>query len=156
MNIKLINTSIADLDTLFLFQLDKEANYLAAFTSKDPSDKQAYITKWTNLLADKSIHCKTILMDGEIVGSITKFEMEGTSEITYWIGKQYWGKGIASLALQQFLPLEKNRPLYGRVAFDNIGSQRVLEKCLFSKIGTEEGYATARQQEITEVIYRLD
>lgn len=144
-----------DLDTLFLFQLDKDANYLAAFTSKDPSDKDAYIEKWVRLLSDEKINMQTILLDKEIVGSITKFEMNGNAEITYWIGKEFWGRGIASRALKKFLEIEKTRPVYGRVAFDNIGSQKVLANCGFSKIGIEKDFANARLKEIEEFVYEL-
>ena len=88
-------------------------------------------------------------------GSISKFEMEGDAEITYWIDRNFWGKAIATTALKNFLTIEKTRPIFGRVAFDNIGSQKVLEKCGFVKIGTDKGFANARQTEIGEFIYRL-
>jgi RimJ/RimL family protein N-acetyltransferase len=90
------------------------------------------------------------------VGSIASFEMEGNTEITYWIDRNYWGKGITTLALRHFLTIEKARPIFGRVAFDNFGSQRVLEKCGFVKIGTDKGFANARQAEIEEFIYKLN
>ena len=153
--IELKRTNQNDLETLFLFQLDKDANYLAAFTSKNPSDKNAYIEKWTRLLSDEKINVRTILLKNKIVGSIAKFEMEGNAEITYWIGKEFWGKGIASTALKKFLEIEKTRPLFGRIAFDNLGSQKVLENCGFSKIGIEKGFANAREKEIEEIIFEL-
>ncbi len=153
--IELKHTNQNDLETLFLFQLDKDANYLAAFTSKNPSDKNAYIEKWTRLFSDEKINIRTILLKKEIVGSIAKFEMEGNAEITYWIGKEFWGKGIASNALKQFLEIEKTRPIFGRIAFDNLGSKKVLENCGFSKIGNEKGFANAREKEIEEFIYEL-
>ena len=43
LNIKLRPTVVEDLDTLFLFQMDKEGGYLAAFMPADPTDKTAYI-----------------------------------------------------------------------------------------------------------------
>lgn len=145
----------ADLAALFQFQLDQEANHLAAFTSKDPNDKAAYIEKYTKHMNDPSINMLTILMDGTIIGSIAKFEMHGDAEITYWIDKNYWGRGIATTALQNLLDIETARPIFGRTAFDNLGSQRVLEKCGFVKIGTDKGFANARQAEIEEFIYKL-
>ena len=153
--LKLRTTTLKDLETLFVFQLDKESNYLAAFTSKDPSNKEAYIEKWTSLLANKTINSKTILAEEKIVGSIAKFEMEGEAELTYWIGRDFWGRGIASNALKIFLEEEKSRPIYGRVAFDNLGSKRVLEKCGFTMIKTEKGYANAREKEIEEYVFEL-
>lgn len=153
--LRLTKTSIEDLNTLFQFQLDKEGGYLAAFMPKDPTDKAAYINKYTKLLADPTVNNQTILLNNTIVGSIAKFIMEGDTEITYWIDRKFWGQGIATAALQEFLKLEKTRPIYGRVAFDNYGSQKVLEKCGFIKTGTDKGFANARQQEIEEYIYIL-
>lgn len=153
--IELAKTTAKDLETLFIFQLDREANYLAAFISKDLMDKSAYMKKWKNLINDKSINVQTILLDGNIAGSLARFEMDGKSEITYWIGKEYWGKGVATSALNIFLEIEKVRPLYARVAFDNFGSQKVLEKCGFKKIGTDKFFANARKKEINEIIYEL-
>lgn len=154
-NITLTKTEKDDLNAFFQFQLDKEANYLAAFTSKDPGDKTAYIEKYTKFLTDPAINMRTIKVNDEIVGSLAKFVIENDAEITYWIDRKFWGQGIATTALRNFLQIEKIRPIYGRVAFDNYGSQKVLEKCGFVKIGEDRGFANARQTEIEEYIYKL-
>jgi ribosomal-protein-alanine N-acetyltransferase len=153
--VKLKQTKKSDLASFFQFQLDEEANYLAAFTPKDQADEAAYIEKFTKFLSDPTINMQTILMEETIVGSIAKFEREGDAEITYWIDRKVWGKGIATSALKNFLIIENTRPIFGRVAFDNIGSQKVLEKSSFIKIGKDKGFANARQMEIEEFIYRL-
>ena len=149
-------TEVDDLHHFFNFQLDKEANYLAAFTAKDPTDKLAYLNKYTPFLQDPTKNTQTIMVDNVIAGSISKFEIQGKAEITYWIDRNFWGKGIATTALKHFLTIEKARPILGRVAFDNFGSQRVLEKCGFVKIGKDKGFANARQTEIEEFIYKLE
>jgi len=149
-------TLYADLETHYQFQLDEEANYLAAFTSSSSSDKKAYLEKYAKFLNEPSINNQTILIDRIIVGSIAKFVIEGDAEITYWIDRKFWGRGIATKALKAFLSIETNRPIYGRVAFDNLGSQKVLENCGFVRVGTDRGFANARQIEIEEFIYRLD
>lgn len=148
-------TIMQDLDTLFNFQLDNEANFLAAFTSKDPTNKTAYIDKYTKLLTDPNINNQTILLNDKIVGSIAKFIMFGENELTYWIDKQYWGKGIATITLKKFLIIENSRPIFGRTAFDNFGSQKVLIKCGFVKVGADKGFANARHKEIDEYIFKL-
>ncbi len=154
-NIILTKTEEDDLNTLFHFQIDKEGIYLAAFTPNDPNDKNAYIEKYSKFLTDPTINMLTIKLNDEIVGSISKFIMEGENEITYWIDRKFWGQGIATTALKDFLIIEQSRPIFGRVAFDNYGSQKVLEKCGFVKIGTDKGFATARQTEIEEYIFKL-
>jgi len=154
LDIKLRPTEISDLDFLFQFQLDK-GGYLAAFMPKDPTDKVAYIAKHTKLLSDPTVNNHTILIDNNIVGSIATFVMEGDTEITYWIDRKFWGQGIATKAIKEFLIIETTRPVLGRVAFDNFGSQKVLEKNGFVKIGSDKGFANARQTEIEEYIYKL-
>ena len=145
----------ADLETFFLHQTDEEANYLAAFTPKNPHDKQAYLEKWKKLMQDSAVNMQTILVANEVVGCVVKFVMEGDAEITYALGKECWGKGIATQAVKQFLEDERTRPIYGRVAYDNFGSQRVLEKVGFERIGKDIGFANARGKEIEEFIYKL-
>jgi ribosomal-protein-alanine N-acetyltransferase len=154
-HITLYKTEVADLEIFFQFQLDPEAIHLAAFIAKDSDNKAAYIEKYSKFLTDPTINMKTITLDGAIVGSIAKFMMFDEAEITYWVDRKYWGKGIGAGALKIFLETETTRPIYGRAAFDNIGSQRVLEKCGFIKVGEDKGFANARQEEIAEYIYKL-
>lgn len=154
-DIKLRATEVSDLNVLFQFQQDKASGYLAAFMPKDPTDKPAFLNKYIKLLDDPTVNNQTIIFDNTIVGSIAKFVLEGDTEITYWIDRNYWGRGIATKALEMFLSIETARPILGRVAFDNFGSQRVLEKCGFVKIGSDKGFANARQMEIEEFIYKL-
>jgi [ribosomal protein S5]-alanine N-acetyltransferase len=155
LTITLTETEKDDLNAFFQFQLDKEASYLAAFTAKNSNDKAAYLEKYTKFLTDPTINMRTIKVNDEIAGSIAKFVMENEAGITYWIDKKFWGQGIATTALKNFLEMEQTRPIYGRVAFDNYGSQKVLEKCGFVKVGKDKGFANARQTEIEEFIYKL-
>ena len=153
--IYLRRTTYADLNMLFRFQMDQEGCRLAAFTPDDPADKATYLAKYGRLLNDPTVNNQTILVGDTIAGSIAKFEIGGDAEITYWIDRRFWGQGIATAALRSFLSMEKARPIFGRVAFDNFGSQRVLEKSGFAKIGEDRGFANARRAEIVEFIYRL-
>lgn len=142
----------SDLELFFKFQLDKEANYMAAFTSKDPSDRRAFDNHWNKILNHPDIVNRTILFKNTVVGHIAKFTSEDNPEITYWLDKKFWGKGIATEALKQFLELITIRPIYARVAKDNIGSNRVLEKTGFVIIGENKDYAEGRKQETEEYI----
>ena len=99
---------------------------------------------------------QTIICNGQIIGSVSKYEIDGEAEITYWIDKQYWGLGIATKALRNFLTIAKMRPIFGRVAFDNLPSKKVLENCGFKQIGKDKGFANARNAEIEELIFKLD
>jgi RimJ/RimL family protein N-acetyltransferase len=148
---------MSDLPIFFDQQLDPEANWMAAFTRKDPSDRDAFMAHWTKILKDEANTIQTILFNGSAVGSVSSYiDEDGRLEVTYWIGKPYWGKGIATGALLAFLDHIKERPLYARAAKDNVGSLRVLEKCGFTRIGEDSGFSNARGQEVEEFTLRLD
>jgi RimJ/RimL family protein N-acetyltransferase len=145
-----------DLPIFFEYQLDPDANYMAAFTAKDPSNREAFTAHWNKIMADATGIIKTIVCDGQVVGSVSSYEDAGKPEVTYWIGKAYWGKGIATRALADFLAhVNRARPMYARVAKDNLGSRRVLEKCGFKIIGESKGFANARGEEIEELVLEL-
>jgi len=156
MDVILRKSNEEDLGIFFENQLDEEANYMAAFTPKDPTDREAYIGKWTRLLNDASINMQTIMSGAQVLGTVVKFEIDGEAEITYALGKQFWGKGFATKALQDFVSIEAKRPIFGRAAFDNLASMKVMEKSGFKRIGTDTGFANARGKEIEEIIFRLD
>ncbi len=133
-NIFLRDVSESDLPILFEQQLDPDATEMAAFPSRD---RDAFMAHWAKIMADGSNILKTIVFDGQVAGNIVSWEGSGEQEVGYWIGKEYWGKGIATQALAAFLDYVKPRPLYAHVAKHNVGSRRVLEKCGFKVIGEE-------------------
>src|SRR5690349_2921862 len=154
-NIILTETKKEDLKLFFQFQLDEEGSYMAAFIANDSKDETAFIERYSKYLKDPEKNMRTIRAGNEIVGSISKFMMNDKAEITYWIDRKYWGQGSASAALKSFLEREQTRAIYAHAAVDNTGSQKVLLKCEFIKIGSDEGCAKARQSEIEEYIYEL-
>lgn len=81
--------------------------------------------------------------------------MEGP-EVTYWISRPLWGTGVATRALQLSLQVVPQRPLYGRCAETNAASLRVLEKCGFTVVGEDIGYANAHEKDVREYVLRLD
>lgn len=145
-----------DLSIFFVQQQEPEANYMAGFTAKDPSDRDAFMAHWAKILADKTTINRTILFEGQVAGNVAKFEFDGEPHVAYWLGKEYWGKGIATAALGEFLTEVSTRPLYARAVKDNIGSIRVLQKCGFVIVGEDKGFANARGAEVAEFILKLE
>lgn len=146
-----------DLTILFEQQKDTQANFMAAFTAKEPTDRSAFIAHWNRIMADPAVLIKTITVNGQVVGHVLRYEELGRLEVSYWIGKEYWGRGFATQALAVFLDhCEPARPIYARAVKDNLGSLRVLEKCGFSIIGEEKGFANARGAEVDELILELN
>lgn len=116
-------------------------------------DRQAFMAHWKRILSDATVMIRTIITEGQVAGSVLSYEEDGKPEVSYWLGKEYWGKGIATRALAEFLAQgNPTRPMYARVAKDNLGSLRVLDKCGFTVIGEARGFANARGMEIDELL----
>jgi RimJ/RimL family protein N-acetyltransferase len=145
-----------DLPVLFEQWVDPEAAHMAAFTAPDHMDRDAFERRWSRLRADATIINRVIVADGEVAGTIGSWGGPDEREVTYWIGRSHWGKGIATAALNAFLTIDPTRPLHARVAYDNVASRRVLEKCGFRVTGTDRGFAEARSGEIEEFLLRLE
>ena len=127
----------------------------ATLTAKNPADREAFTAHWTKILGDDTITIKTILFKGHVAGHILCHAWFGTLEVSYWIGKDFWGRGIATRALAEFLGDLKVRPLYARAAKDNVASIRVLKKCGFTISGEDKEFSNARGQEVEEYILEL-
>ncbi len=143
----------ADLPVLCRHQLDPEAARLAAFPSRQ---WEAFAAHWAKVLANPSNLARTIVRDGEVVGNIGAWTDAGTGErlVGYWIGREYWGQGIASAAVGSFLGVEVTRPLNARVAKHNPASVRVLEKNGFIVVG-EESFTEPDGPAVVELVLRL-
>jgi RimJ/RimL family protein N-acetyltransferase len=123
---------------------------MAAFPARD---KATFNAHWSRILADDSLIKQTVLVNDDVAGNLVCFTRFGVQEVGYWLGRAYWGKGVATMALAAFLKGISMRPLHARVAKHNIGSQRVLEKCGFSVAGEEAFMENGR--EIVELVYIL-
>ncbi|WP_082034241.1 GNAT family N-acetyltransferase [Cohnella kolymensis] len=144
-----------DLPIFFEQQLDATANFMAAFTAKEPGDKDAFKAHWEKIINKETIIKKTIIYHGKVAGHVSSFEQFGEQEVSYWIGRQYWGQGVATKALFQFLDYINVRPLYARAAKDNTASIRVLQKCGFKIISEDKGFSNSRSEEVEEYILKL-
>jgi RimJ/RimL family protein N-acetyltransferase len=118
----------ADLPIFFEHQRQPEAVRLADFPARG---QEAFMAHWAKILADETVVKRTIVFQGQAAGNIVSFIQSGEREVGYWIGEEFWGKGIASQALKLFLEQVLDRPLYAHVSTHNLASRRVLEKCSF-------------------------
>ncbi len=155
-NVTLRKVEPADLETLYLHQLDPEANRMAAFVGKEPRNHAEFHAHWEKILSSPQNTTRTIVADDAVAGYIACYPDGENLETTYWIGREFWGKGIATEALKQMLRLVSDRPICARAATDNLGSVKVLQKCGYKIIGTDRGFAHGRGEEIDEYLFRLD
>jgi len=135
-DVTLRDISESDIPIFYEQQLDPDAVAMAAFPSRD---WVAYRKHWTKVLANESNIKQTIIFDGEVAGNIGVFGPPNEREVGYWIGKQYWGKGVATQALKAMLTHVPERPLFAHVVKHNVASIRVLEKCGFQIVGEQCG-----------------
>lgn len=110
---------------------------------------------WKKIMAYENNLIKAISYDGEVAGYILSWEMEGERKVGYWLGREYWGKGIATQALTEYISIVKPRPLFAHVAKHNVGSRRVLEKCGFKAI-REDKYTNPANEEVEENVLKLE
>ena len=123
----------ADLPTLFEHQRDPVANQMAAFPARD---REAFMAHWTTkILVNPTGIVRAILWNGHLAGNVLSWEQAGERSIGYWLGRDYWGRGIATRAVSDFLQLLPTRPLHAQVAKHNRASLRVLQKCGFTISG---------------------
>src|SRR5215470_7827270 len=121
-----------DLPVFFEHQRDPEAVRMAVWP---PRERDAFFEHWRRIMSDDDLIAKTIVSGDEIAGNIGSFERDGKRYVGYWLGREFWGQGLATKALAE-LVAELDRPIYAEVAATNVGSVRVLEKCGFEVVGT--------------------
>jgi RimJ/RimL family protein N-acetyltransferase len=121
-----------DLDVLFEQQREPEGVAMAVFPARE---REAFDAHWRKVLADDSNVVRVIEVDGEVAGNLGSWEQDGRRLLGYWLGKKFWGRGLATAALTEFVQELEVRPLHAWVAASNVGSIRVLEKCGFVRIG---------------------
>lgn len=152
--IKLTPTQMHELEILYFQQQEPEANLMAAFPARDYF---SFMQHWNqNILSKANCNAYSIYYQDKLAGNILSWSQEEKTYVGYWIGKEYWGKGIASQALTKLLEIITNRPLYAYVVEHNKGSIRVLEKLNFKYYSIEKLNSSTHSEPIYELLYRLE
>ncbi|WP_285597374.1 GNAT family N-acetyltransferase [Kineosporia sp. NBRC 101731] len=119
-----------DLALFFEYQADAGAAAMAAVASQDRDQFDAH---WAKIRLNPTGHLRTVLVDGAVAGHVACWQDQDQEQwlIGYWIGRGYWGRGVATQAIRLFVDEVTNPSLHAHVAAHNAGSIRVLEKCGF-------------------------
>src|SRR4051794_1831333 len=120
-----------DLDVFFEQQREPEGMAMALMPARE---REAFEAHWRRILADPAALVWTIDADGEVVGNVLSWEMDGRQVVGYWLGSEFWRRGLATAALAELVGKLPMRPLHAWVARSNLGSIRVLEKCGFERV----------------------
>jgi RimJ/RimL family protein N-acetyltransferase len=143
-----------DIKAFFDHQRDPEATRMAAFPARE---WEAFAAHWRKLRADDTVVKRTILVAGQVAGNVVSWEQSGRRQVGYWVGRDHWGRGVATRALSLFLGHVRSRPLYADVAVHNIGSMRVLERCGFRRAPRPEARPSAAAADhVEEVAFVLE
>ena len=121
-----------DLPIFLAHQDDPIAAAMAAFPTRAPD---AFYAHWAEIRAEPTNITRTIVADDEVAGDIVSWLADGERDVGYWVGRSWWGRGVATAALRLLLEEIPERPMIAHVAPDNIGSRRVLEHCGFVPVG---------------------
>lgn len=156
MEVRLREVRDEDLPVFWEHLSDPLLHHTAAFTRAYHYDRDAFDRFWATVRTAPSDLLRTVVADSEIAGSAAVFGTAADREVTYSLGRAFWGRGIATRALTSLIALEETRPLYAEAAADNTGSLRVLEKCGFRAAGAGREFARARGAEIDVVRLVLD
>ena len=132
--VRLRDVEEADLDRFFDQEHDAEATSRSMFT---PRERETFMSHWTTkILGDPTVFVQTVAVNGEPAGHVIAWWEQQRRFIGYWLGRNYWGRGLGTRALRLFLEQEAARPLYADPYAGNTASVRLLEKLGFRHAGT--------------------
>jgi RimJ/RimL family protein N-acetyltransferase len=146
-----------DREPMFDLESERSGADMIAFLPRAPGDREAFDKHWQRITSPETdVLLRSIEVDGSYGGYALSFVVDGQREIGYWVSESLWGRGVATAALRELLAEIDERPLFARVAIDNEGSRRVLEKCGFVIVGEEENFAPRRDHALGAYVLRLD
>lgn len=144
-----------DLDAIFEMMRDREAIAMAAFTAEDPDDRDAFDAWIARQRAADDVLTLVVTENGGFAGTAAAFTVDGDREVSFWIARHAWGRGVATAALRLLISREPMRPLFARAAAHNAGSIAVLKKAGFTEVSRNVDYAPGVKREVEEIVFTL-
>src|SRR5262249_5393844 len=124
MEVELRPVTDTDVEVFYEQHLGRGGRRVAVFPLRD---HDTFTTHWRErILADEANYAWTIVADGEVAGHMLCFERDGKREVGYWLGRAYWGRGIATAALAALLREVEGRPPYAYLLRSKVGPIPVL------------------------------
>jgi RimJ/RimL family protein N-acetyltransferase len=144
-----------DLDAVYDMLRDPDAVAMAAFTRADASDRAAF-DEWIAVRRRSSeVSLHVVTERGGFAGIVAAFTVDGDREVTAWLARHAWGRGVATEALRLLLSHEPTRPLFARVAAHNAAGVGVLEKNGFTEVSRSLQDASGLGRQAEEIVYAL-
>ena len=155
MHVRLRPATDADADAAFEMMRDPESVAQAAFTSRDPDDRDAFDAWMARERGSDEVRMLVVTERGGFAGTAAVFTVDGDREVTYWIARHAWGRGVATEALRLLISREPIRPLFARAAAHNAASIAVLTKNGFTEVSRNVDYAPGVGREVEEIVFTL-
>ncbi|MFD0789978.1 GNAT family N-acetyltransferase [Microbacterium insulae] len=144
-----------DLDAVFEMMRDPEGVAMAAFTADDADDRAAFDAWASRRRTDDDVLYQVVTENGGFAGTAALFTLDGDREVSVWIARHAWNRGVATAALRLLVSREPVRPLFARVAAHNAAAIAVLEHSGFTEVSRDVAYAPGLRRETEEVVFAL-
>jgi RimJ/RimL family protein N-acetyltransferase len=144
-----------DLDAVFEMMRDRAGVEMAAFTAADPDDRRIFDEWMARHRGAPEVSMFVVTEDGGFAGTAAVFSVDGDREVTYWIARHAWGRGVATEALRILVSREPERPLFARVAAHNAASIAVLTKVGFTEVSRDVDFAPGLGRDAEEIVMVL-
>lgn len=144
-----------DLDAIFEMMRDRVSIEAAAFTADDPDDRDGFDAWIARQRSNPDVGCYIVTENGGFAGTAAAFTVDGDREVSFWLARHAWGRGIGTEALRLLVSREAERPLYARAAVHNLASIAVLTKCGFTEVSRNVAFAPGVGREVEEIVFTL-
>lgn len=144
-----------DLDAIFEMMRDPEGVAMAAFTADDADDRTAFDAWVERRRTDDDVLYQVVTENGGFAGTAALFTLDGDREVSLWIARHAWNRGVATAALRLLVSREPVRPLFARVAAHNTAAIAVLQHSGFTEVSRDVAYAPGLRRETEEVVFAL-
>lgn len=144
-----------DLDAVFEMMRDPEGIAMAAFTAEDPDDRDAFDEWMSRQRGDADVLYQVVTENGGFAGTAAVFTVDGDREVSFWIARHAWNRGVATAALRLLVSREPVRPLFARAAAHNVASIAVFRHAGFTEVSRNVAYAPGLGREVEEIVFAL-
>jgi RimJ/RimL family protein N-acetyltransferase len=150
---------LVDEDADFVFDMLRDpvaVHMVGATSTADPDDRTWFDGWFAEFRFSPDVRSFAVLEAEELAGVVAVYNIPAAPEVTFWIDRGFWGRGIGSRSLALLLEEVPDRPLLAGTLVDNLGSLAVLRHNGFREIGRERILARGRGLEVESVRLRLD
>lgn len=144
-----------DLDAVFEMMRDPEGVAMAAFTADDPDDRAAFDAWMARQRGNADVLYQVVTENGGFAGTAAAFTIDGDREVSFWIARHAWNRGVATAALRLLVSREPVRPLFARAAAHNVASIAVFHHAGFTEVSRNTAYAPGLGREVEEIVFAL-